>query len=332
MAANRLTAWVRSSGETSSVPRARLNRQYTSCIVSMPPARSTGLARKSDSWRDSSLWYDRPAVSLVTGDTMPRSISSSSIAICASPSSPAMEPSCRRESVDRKRSASDTSSIPLCSSALRSEKASLSTESAASASCCCRRRMPVMPAPRASSWSLVGAASSRAMAATPSSGGAAPAPTLPPFSSSQLMACCRPVLPVMTSACAESDTGNPIACICPSSSASAWAPGVVLEAAVSLSHACAEIASCTRVMKSSIEEVRLPIPAPDFILSSPMRATPLAPHCNGRPPALSGTSTTSDAPLSIDFFSCSPCTHSNGRPQLPPAARSRSHSKRCVVI
>lgn len=43
------TAASRSSGETSSVPRARLNRQYTSGSGIMPPARSIRGRRKSAS-------------------------------------------------------------------------------------------------------------------------------------------------------------------------------------------------------------------------------------------------------------------------------------------
>lgn len=60
--ASEFRAWVqatcsRSSGETSSVPRARLNRQNTSGSVIMPPARSSGARRKSASCTGSKADY-----------------------------------------------------------------------------------------------------------------------------------------------------------------------------------------------------------------------------------------------------------------------------------
>eukprot|EP00955_Chlamydomonas_euryale_P030001 316435-Chlamydomonas_euryale.AAC.1 len=59
--ANSFRLSSRSSGDTSSVPRARLYRQYTSGSVRMPPDAASGFSKKSASCRDSSTAYRLPA-------------------------------------------------------------------------------------------------------------------------------------------------------------------------------------------------------------------------------------------------------------------------------
>mmetsp|Transcript_10271 Transcript_10271/g.24501 ORF Transcript_10271/g.24501 Transcript_10271/m.24501 type:complete len:217 (-) Transcript_10271:479-1129(-) len=203
-----------------------------------PPARSSGAVKKSDSCRESSLWYCRPADSLVTGEAMPIDTSSSSMEACASASAlPVCSSEGRLARLFRKRSARSTSSRALASRLLRSANAVLSAASAALASSCCLLRIPLMPA--ASGVAAAGAPGRSALSSCPSFPASA-APSL--CSISQLTACSTPVLPVRTSACAADEAWKPMACIACRRSGSARVPG----SAVALLSESACHAFCSR--------------------------------------------------------------------------------------
>mmetsp|Transcript_41581 Transcript_41581/g.130234 ORF Transcript_41581/g.130234 Transcript_41581/m.130234 type:complete len:246 (-) Transcript_41581:429-1166(-) len=127
-----------SSGEQSSVPRARFTRQYTSGSVSTEPSRSTSGPSTSAISRASSAWKAPPASSRVTGLDTPRLCT---MALSFSWSAPAAAPfSCE------KRSMTCTTSLALAMRLSRSEKAALTTRFSAFLSRSCCLIIPLMPA------------------------------------------------------------------------------------------------------------------------------------------------------------------------------------------
>mmetsp|Transcript_39960 Transcript_39960/g.91897 ORF Transcript_39960/g.91897 Transcript_39960/m.91897 type:complete len:228 (+) Transcript_39960:200-883(+) len=137
---------TRSSGEISSIPRARLKIQYTSGRVIIPPA-SLSLplcVRKSASCRANCWWYSVPAEDRVTGLRIP--IFNINSLICSlspsfAPLAAASEVTCALY-----RSMTDTTSRALPMSAFRSVKASSASFPVARRSCSCFRISPDIPA------------------------------------------------------------------------------------------------------------------------------------------------------------------------------------------
>mmetsp|Transcript_4182 Transcript_4182/g.17174 ORF Transcript_4182/g.17174 Transcript_4182/m.17174 type:complete len:222 (+) Transcript_4182:858-1523(+) len=146
---SRLHSWhalSRSSGEISSDPRARLNRQNTSGSARIPPLLASTCGSQSASCLASCWWYSAPAVSLVTGEAIPiDSIIASISVVSASDASEGDDASpvsvvfdWRRFATEPARcSASVTISLALAMSAFMSVNAPPSVSCRCLCSWCC---------------------------------------------------------------------------------------------------------------------------------------------------------------------------------------------------